>query len=86
VRDVFDAGSYIMWASGRGWALEIESFLGPVKWHRVDRRVPFWALETNAVWSVSKAVSWEGSLNLQRTFRLSSSVSIAYRSVRVQRS
>jgi hypothetical protein len=24
-----------------GWALEIESFLGPVKWHRADRRVPF---------------------------------------------
>jgi hypothetical protein len=26
-----------------GWALEIESFLGPVKWHRADRRVPFGA-------------------------------------------
>jgi hypothetical protein len=26
---------------GEGWALEIESFLGPVKWHRADRRVPF---------------------------------------------
>jgi hypothetical protein len=26
---------------GGGWALEIESFLGPVKWHRADRRVPF---------------------------------------------
>jgi hypothetical protein len=26
---------------GGGWALEIESFLGPVKWHRIDRRVPF---------------------------------------------
>ncbi len=23
-----------------GWPLEIESFLGPVKWHRADRRVP----------------------------------------------
>ncbi len=23
-----------------GWALEIEIFLGPVKWHRADRRVP----------------------------------------------
>jgi hypothetical protein len=21
---------------GGGWALEIESFLGPVKWHRAD--------------------------------------------------
>jgi hypothetical protein len=26
---------------GGGWALEIEGFLGPVKWHRADRRVPF---------------------------------------------
>jgi hypothetical protein len=26
---------------GGGWALEMESFLGPVKWHRADRRVPF---------------------------------------------
>jgi hypothetical protein len=24
---------------GVGWALEIECFLGPVKWHRADRRV-----------------------------------------------
>jgi hypothetical protein len=24
-----------------GWALELESFLGHVKWHRADRRVPF---------------------------------------------
>ena len=28
---------------GGGWALEIESFLGPLKWHRADRRVPFGA-------------------------------------------
>ncbi len=26
-----------------GWALEFEGFLGPVKWHRADRRVPFGA-------------------------------------------
>jgi hypothetical protein len=25
---------------GGGWALEIESFLDHVKWHRADRRVP----------------------------------------------
>jgi hypothetical protein len=24
---------------GGGWALEFESFLGPVKWQRADRRV-----------------------------------------------
>jgi hypothetical protein len=29
---------------GGGWAPEFESFLGPVKWHRADRRVPFEAL------------------------------------------
>jgi hypothetical protein len=28
---------------GVGWALEIETFLGLVKWHRADRRVPFGA-------------------------------------------
>jgi hypothetical protein len=28
---------------GGGWPLEIESFFGPVKWHRADRRVLFWA-------------------------------------------
>jgi hypothetical protein len=26
---------------GGGWALEVEIFLGPVKWHRAVRRVPF---------------------------------------------
>jgi hypothetical protein len=26
---------------GGGWTLEIETFLGPVKWHRTVRRVPF---------------------------------------------
>ncbi len=31
---------------GGGWALEIESFLGPVKWLRADRRVPFGAQKT----------------------------------------
>ncbi len=28
-----------------GWALEFSSFLGPVKWERADRRVPFGARE-----------------------------------------
>jgi hypothetical protein len=31
---------------GGGWALEFPSFLGPVKWHRADRRVPFSLLFT----------------------------------------
>jgi hypothetical protein len=48
VRNAFDAGSiyYCTLASGGGWALEIESFLDPVKWHRADRRVPFEAKKT----------------------------------------
>ncbi len=29
-----------------GWALEFASFLGPVKWHRADWRVPFGAQKT----------------------------------------
>jgi hypothetical protein len=33
----------ILWQVGGGRALQIESFLGPVKWHRADRRVPFGA-------------------------------------------
>jgi hypothetical protein len=31
---------------GGGWALEFESFLGPVKLHQADRRVPFGAQKT----------------------------------------
>jgi hypothetical protein len=31
---------------GGGWALELESFLGHVKWHRADRRVSFGAQKT----------------------------------------
>jgi hypothetical protein len=30
---------------GRGRALEIKTFLGPVKWHRVVKRVPFGAVK-----------------------------------------
>ncbi len=28
---------------GEGWALEIKTFMGPVKWHRAVRRVAFGA-------------------------------------------
>jgi hypothetical protein len=41
------ADTYITWASGRDWALEMGSVLGPVKWYRADRRVPFGAQKTN---------------------------------------
>jgi hypothetical protein len=41
---------------GGGWALDIESFLGPVKWHRADMQVPFGAQKT---WRfVPKSMSW----------------------------
>jgi hypothetical protein len=43
VRNVFDACRSITGQVGGDWALKIESFLGPVKWHRAERRVPFWA-------------------------------------------
>ncbi len=33
---------------GGGWALALESFLGPVKWHRADRRVRFGAQKARA--------------------------------------
>jgi hypothetical protein len=38
----------ITWASGRGLGAGIESFLGPVKWHRADRRMPFGAQKPQA--------------------------------------
>jgi hypothetical protein len=38
---------------GEGWALGFESFLGPVKWHRADRRVPFGAQKIYYVLSKS---------------------------------
>ncbi len=47
VHNVLDACISITRASGRGWALEFERFLGPVKWHRADRRVPFGAQKTH---------------------------------------
>jgi hypothetical protein len=31
---------------GGGWALEMEIFLGPLKWHRADKQVPFGAQKT----------------------------------------
>jgi hypothetical protein len=43
MRNGFEAGRSITRTSGRGWALEIEIFLGPEKWHRAVRRVPFGA-------------------------------------------
>jgi hypothetical protein len=45
VRNAFDAAwrHPLRGQVGGGWALEILTFLGPVKWHRADRRVPFGA-------------------------------------------
>ena len=39
---MFWMGAYTLCGEvGGGWALEFLSFLGPVKWERADRRVPF---------------------------------------------
>ncbi len=38
---------------GGGWALEMESFLGPVKWHRADKRVPFGAQKTPYLYALN---------------------------------
>ncbi len=35
---------------GGDWVLEIESFLGPVKWQQADRRVPYVAQKTRSHW------------------------------------
>ncbi len=44
VCNAFDAGNiHKRGQVGRGWALDIETFLGPVKWHWAVRRVPFGA-------------------------------------------
>jgi len=42
VHNVFEACRFITWTSGRGLGPgEIETFLGPVKWHKAVRQVPF---------------------------------------------
>ncbi len=40
VRNAFDT---LHGQMGGGWALEMESFLSPMKWYQADRRVPFGA-------------------------------------------
>ncbi len=35
---------------GGGWALGLESFLGPMKWHRDDRRGSFGAQKLGVGW------------------------------------
>jgi hypothetical protein len=42
VQNVLDACISITRGSGRGWALEFSSFLGPVKWHRVPFGANIW--------------------------------------------
>jgi hypothetical protein len=41
VHNVLDACISITRGSGRGLGLGIREFLGPVKWNRAERRVPF---------------------------------------------
>jgi hypothetical protein len=42
---------------GGGWALEFPSFLGPVKWHRADRRVPFGVKKVEAPLKMSREMA-----------------------------
>ena len=45
---LFWMGAYTLRGEvGGGWALEFPSFLGPVKWERAHRRVPFGAQKRN---------------------------------------
>jgi hypothetical protein len=46
--NVLEAGKSIIRASGRGLALEIETFLGSVKWHRAARKA-------SAIWEPKKS-------------------------------
>jgi hypothetical protein len=57
VHNVLDACISITRAGGRELGLEIESFLGPVKWHRADSRVPFRALKTCGGWGSTKELN-----------------------------
>jgi hypothetical protein len=50
---------------GGGWVLEIESFLGPVKWHRADRRVPFGAQKTRGVEGLKPICECDGGVGWQ---------------------
>jgi hypothetical protein len=49
VRNDFARADTLCGEVGGGWTLEIESFLGPVKWHRDDRRVPYVAQKTRSL-------------------------------------
>jgi hypothetical protein len=46
MRNVLDVCISITRGSGRGLGPGIQEFLGPVKWHRADRRVPFGSQKT----------------------------------------
>jgi hypothetical protein len=59
--------------SGRGLALEIETLLSPVKWHRADRGVPFGAQKVE--------ISRPNPLPLAQVMGASSIKSITHRAV-----
>ncbi len=54
---------------GGGGALEIESFLGPVKWHRSDRRLPFGAQKTRTYSTLFNTSSSAVALCRKRCYR-----------------
>ncbi len=66
VHNVFDACRYITWASGKGLGPGNGKFLGPVKWHRAVRRVPFGAQKTRhkmSAW-VSYSLTNTGTISM----------------------
>jgi hypothetical protein len=64
-------------ASGRGWALEIETFWGPVKWHRVDRRVPLRAQKSKTDFLIEIKVNSSFYLRLAMPKKQRSQKSVA---------
>jgi hypothetical protein len=47
---------HIHYKGGGGWALDMESFLGPVKWHRANRPVPTREVSGPLLWGVEEQV------------------------------
>ncbi len=57
MHNVFGACISITRGSGRGLGPGILEFLGSVKWHRADRRVPFGGGLGSILWGVEEQVN-----------------------------
>jgi hypothetical protein len=57
---MFWMGAYTLRGEvGGGWALVFPSFLGPVKWERAGRRVPFGAQVNAQTHKTSATGAWQ---------------------------